>query len=342
MIWFPVLLIWLFYLLWGPRIELFGYQIPTLVFDPIKIVKLNIIVLEMIYSYITGPPIQIAFIHLHNWFFNHSRIFKAINPKIDVYPQHSTSPVIIFIYGGAWNSGSKRLYSPIAHNLQESGYCVVMVDYTLWPFTKDPKVMTRDIHDAIEWTLNHIQHYGGNPNDVTIVAHSAGAHLVTLSLLEYAFESIEQNIPPYQSSLKQWESVRGMILMAGPFDIRDHFAFESGRGVEEISCMGRLFSPYFEQHSPSYLLRNHPLKDQVLDYLPKSWLLLHSLQDTVVPFSSSSKLYDSLERLGVSHLVLKGEDDKQHAKHVFDLFLKRNDFMHELNQFYTRCNQMGI
>ena len=58
---------------------------------------------------------------------------------LDVYlpsekpKQGATYPTIIFYYGGAWVTGDKRMYWPLAKIYSARGYGVVVADYTLFP-----------------------------------------------------------------------------------------------------------------------------------------------------------------------------------------------------------------
>jgi acetyl esterase/lipase len=362
----PYLIVWLFYIKFAERtVEFMGFQLPRFPIQPGRILKLNYVLIKMIVSYLFGPPARIALILLRNWWKQHTHYVKrnidfgSRHPttKLDVYPSASQKqPVIIFFYGGGWGSGSKGLYAPVAHTLSENGYVVVLPDYSIYP-KGTAEDMIHDTESAIHWTTQNIDRYGGDPDNIVIISHSAGAHLSVLAVVKHAFACVRareaMKISKYAREVEAPSSalhtIRGMIMLAGPYDIDDHFNFESRRGVEELSCMGRLFgnsTDIFDKYSPTKLLdpsiaeiKSGSLKE----YLPKNWLLLHSLQDGVVPFESTSKLYDRLERIGIPHLVLKSDDDEEHARHVFDLFLgHKRDFMDELNEFYDRCASMGL
>ena len=110
----------------------------------------------------------------------------------------SLKPVLIFVYGGNWNSGSKGTYSYVGRNFAKQDMVVVMPDYT-----KSPKVnydvMTRQIANSIEWTLENIEQYGGDPDRVYLTGHSAGGHLVALATMNPQY-GIDQ------------EKIKGIIL----------------------------------------------------------------------------------------------------------------------------------
>ncbi|KAJ3269366.1 hypothetical protein HDV01_001480 [Terramyces sp. JEL0728] len=292
---------------------------PNIPINPVRIAKITHVFLTIIYGYIFGPSLQVGKIHFMKWYRNEKSIAKlninfgskSFKTKLDVYPQNSRdNPVIVFFYGGSWNSGSKRLYSPIADNFHKRGYVVVMPDYTLWP-EGTAEIMIDDIQQAIEWTINNISDYGGSPSDIFVMGHSAGAHSVCLSIVRHAMDMMNG------SAKLNLHKVKGLFLMNGPYDICEHFKWESKRGVEELSCMKRLFQPT-DAHSPTILLGSNQINPE---YLPVSWILIHTKRDAVVPYESSSLLYDQLERTGIRNLKLIGDNVEEHAKEVFEMFL---------------------
>lgn len=103
--------------------------------------------------------------------------------KMDVYipphPTSSTLPVIVFFYGGSWKDGSKNMYPFVGEAFAKKGYITVIADYSKYPQVKFP-TFVEDGAKAVAWTYRHIAQYGGNPNQLFIVGHSAGAHIGAL------------------------------------------------------------------------------------------------------------------------------------------------------------------
>ncbi|GAB3882434.1 alpha/beta hydrolase [Spirosoma agri] len=103
--------------------------------------------------------------------------FNAERQTLDVYtPKNEsakTRPVVVFIHGGAWNSGSKSLYSFVGRRLAKQGIVAVVVSYRLAPDVEVP-AMVDDCGRAVLWTAQHIAEYGGDPNRIFVMGHSAG------------------------------------------------------------------------------------------------------------------------------------------------------------------------
>jgi acetyl esterase/lipase len=108
------------------------------------------------------------------------------NPTLNVFSLHKkkkqSQPVLIFVYGGNWNSGNKEIYNYIGRNFARRNMVVVLPDYT-----KSPKVsykeMTTQIATSISWVKENIADYGGDPDRIYVTGHSAGGHLVALATM---------------------------------------------------------------------------------------------------------------------------------------------------------------
>lgn len=115
---------------------------------------------------------------------------EANNLKLDVYtPPPSIAhknQVIIFFYGGSWESGSKNLYRFVGSVFANHGYVVIIPDYRKYPSVKFPEFMF-DVADAVEWTQNNIKKYGVKNPEIILVGHSAGANISTLLITDKSY-----------------------------------------------------------------------------------------------------------------------------------------------------------
>eukprot|EP01083_Nonionella_stella_P291698 992355_1 len=104
--------------------------------------------------------------------------------------------------------------------------------------------MLSNINAIIEWIIKYSNALNINPNHITIIGQSAGAHLGALTLLK-----------AYQQKSKWLRRVRLFCGLAGPYCIRDHYQWESKRGIENISPMGRCMKGVhnFPFYSPSII-----------------------------------------------------------------------------------------
>lgn len=103
-------------------------------------------------------------------------------PTLSVFePRQSKAkkPVVIFVHGGNWNSGNKEIYSFIGRNFAKKKVVTVIPGYTLSPIASYD-VMAKEIAQAVIWTQKNITTYGGDPEEIYVMGHSAGGHLVAL------------------------------------------------------------------------------------------------------------------------------------------------------------------
>jgi arylformamidase len=88
-------------------------------------------------------------------------------------------PVVVYVHGGGWGRGDKRLGKSIAGIYVENNAILVSVNYRLAPQNPYPAFM-HDLAAATRWVKDNIARRGGDPNRVVLVGHSAGAHIVAL------------------------------------------------------------------------------------------------------------------------------------------------------------------
>jgi acetyl esterase/lipase len=127
-------------------------------------------------------------------------------------------PVVIFIHGGSWQKGDPEDYGFVGRALASDGFVVVNAGYRLGNAGKYP-AMLQDAASAVRWALNNIADYGGDPNSIYLMGHSAGAYNAVMTALEPQWLEAEG----VESS-----AIKGVIGLAGPYD----FLPLSGEGVE--------------------------------------------------------------------------------------------------------------
>ena len=147
--------------------------------------------------------------------------------KLDVYAPRSLSavarPVIVFFYGGSWQDGRREEYLFAAEAFTARGFVVVVPDYRKYPEVHYP-VFVQDGARAVAWTVANVARYGGDPSRITLMGHSAGAHIA--AMLAYNREFLDA------ASRK---AVRAFVGLAGAYDfvpseepIREALTFHGG------------------------------------------------------------------------------------------------------------------
>ena len=98
-------------------------------------------------------------------------------------------PVIVYIYGGGFEMGANTQTTSNASGLAATGRAVgVSLNYRLGPFgwlslshyggalEDATNLAIQDIITALRWVRENIARFGGDPNNVTVTGHSAGAY----------------------------------------------------------------------------------------------------------------------------------------------------------------------
>lgn len=140
--------------------------------------------------------------------------------KLDIYkPENvANAPVVVFLYGGSWNSGRRQDYAFAGRALAAQGFVVVIPDYRLVPQFRFP-AFVEDAAAAIAWTKANIAKYGGNPEKIGVSGHSAGAHIALLVALD----------PRWLAAAGAPGAVKAAVGLAGPYDF---YPFEPGGAAE--------------------------------------------------------------------------------------------------------------
>jgi acetyl esterase/lipase len=131
--------------------------------------------------------------------------------KLDVYVPDGLKtkvPVVLFFYGGFWQSGSKSLYLYLGQAFASEGLVVAVADYRLYPQVRYPDFV-RDGAAAFAWVAAHVAQYGGDPNSIFIAGHSAGAYIAVMLAADPSWLR-EANVDPAR--------VRGVIGISGPYN----------------------------------------------------------------------------------------------------------------------------
>ncbi|NND60406.1 MAG: alpha/beta hydrolase [Gammaproteobacteria bacterium] len=206
--------------------------------------------------------------------------------SLDVYQPRKPAdqaPVVVFFYGGGWNSGAKEDYEFVASSLTERGFVVLLPDYRLYPEVKFPAFVA-DAAAALKWALDYVGEYGGDPERIFVMGHSAGAHIAAMALLDKQYLGEGDNR----------ERLAGFIGLSGPYDflpirkgyLVDVFPENSREQSQPVSHAG--------PHAPPTLL-------------------IHGKDDSVVKPANSQRLAQELDAAGVP-VELKIYDGVGHAR----------------------------
>jgi acetyl esterase/lipase len=104
--------------------------------------------------------------------------------SLDIYtadPVEAGSPVMVFVHGGGFRVGdkasSKDLDPKPEYFTSKLGYVLISTNYRLLPEGRYPRNV-QDVANALAWVSDNIGRFGGDPERIFLMGHSAGASLV--------------------------------------------------------------------------------------------------------------------------------------------------------------------
>lgn len=144
---------------------------------------------------------------------------------LDVYrPQgRNEAPVVIYIHGGAYVRGDKDLHGEIYGNIAtwfaRQGALGINATYRLAPAAKWPSAAD-DVRAMVKWAKESAARFGGDPNRIYLIGHSAGATHVA----SYIFDrSLQPATGP---------GVSGAVLISGRYRLEYDPADPNGKNMQ--------------------------------------------------------------------------------------------------------------
>jgi acetyl esterase/lipase len=128
---------------------------------------------------------------------------SGIPLTLDLYRPSSPGPhpVLIQLYGGAWQGGSPEDNGSFASWFAAKGYVVVAIDYRHAPESRWP-AQIQDVRTALGWIEAHSSEYEADVRRVAMIGRSAGAQLALVAA--------------YQSGA---QLIRAVVSYYGPTDL---------------------------------------------------------------------------------------------------------------------------
>jgi acetyl esterase/lipase len=205
----------------------------------------------------------------------------GMEPRLDVYwpTTGDEHPVLVFVHGGSWKDYDKDLFAPVAMKLVPEGMVVVIPDYTHYP-DAGYEQMAAEVAAALNWTLESIQDYGGDPSRVVVAGHSAGGHLASLALLDERFLAVHG---------RSATELCGLVGMSGVYDVQAEYDYYARQGV-----MPQLIAEVMG--GGDNLAAASPVRYVRPDLPPV--LLIHGTEDETVPPSIAREFHTALKQAG--------------------------------------------
>ncbi|KTG17930.1 MULTISPECIES: alpha/beta hydrolase [unclassified Guyparkeria] len=201
---------------------------------------------------------------------------------LDIYRPEGArnAPLVVFFWGGSWQTGDRSTYGFLGRTLASRGLVVVIPDYRTYPDARYPAFL-HDSARAVAWAREHARDYGADPRRLSLMGHSAGAYNAAMLVSDGRY-------------LEAAGGDRGWIAawagLAGPYDF--------------LTLNDEMLERVFEPADP--LESSQPI-NWVDAHVPPT-LLVVSADDPVVDPRNTERLAGRLRQLGVPVELLRVEN----------------------------------
>jgi acetyl esterase/lipase len=224
-------------------------------------------------------------------------IAGGIPLSLDVYKPSSAGPhpILVQIYGGAWQRGAPADDEWFARYFASKGYVVVAVDYRHAPQWKWP-AQIEDVRSALRWIATNAGEFDGDASRIALVGRSSGGQLATMAAY--------QNPSP---------AIRAVVSYYGPVDLLEGWRHPpqpdpmNVRGILEAYLGGtpdQVAGRYREASPIAYTSHKLP-----------PTLLIYGTRDHVVEARFGRMLDQALKKSGTTSVLL----EIPWSEHAFDL-----------------------
>jgi acetyl esterase/lipase len=214
----------------------------------------------------------------------------------DIYARDGVrgAPLVVQIYGGAWQRGRPGDDETFARYLADRGYVVAAIDYRHAPAARWPAQID-DVRTAIGWLRTHARELGADPARVALVGRSAGAQLALVAAYQDGVPAVAGVVSFYGPVFLAdgWRDVP----RPDPLDVRTVLETYLGGTPDDVPQQYEAASPV------TYLSAKAP-----------PTLLVYATRDHIVKVEFARRLEARLRAAGVPVALL----EIPWAEHAFD------------------------
>jgi acetyl esterase/lipase len=215
---------------------------------------------------------------------------RALHLDLYLPESEESSPLVIWLHGGAWRAGSKA--NPPAQFVA-AGFALASLEFR--PSTEAPfPAMIHDIKAGIRYLRANAERFGYDPARIAIAGVSSGGHLAALVGVTNGHEELEGTIGDHNGTSS---AVRAILSYFGASNLTTILQQSTPAGL-------RIREPALESllgGTPDAVPELARLASPVLhvDANDPPLLLLHGDQDTQMPINQSHELHHAYKQLGL-------------------------------------------
>lgn len=213
---------------------------------------------------------------------------------LDIYQPGSTTkaPLVIWVHGGAWRSGSKNKV-PVTRLLHH-GFAIASVDYRLSGVARFP-AQVHDIKAAIRFLRANANSYNLDASRFIIAGASAGGHLAALVGVSNGVKELEGDAGNYQGISSD---VHGIVSFYGASNLESILAQSTPHGLSvRVPALELLLGGQPDKKKELARLAS-PVSH--IDGQDPPLLLIHGDQDPQMPINQAHELNGKYKQQNLS------------------------------------------
>ena len=134
---------------------------------------------------------------------------KALDVYAPAVIGEKRASIVLFLYGGGWEDGDKSTYLFVGAALAARGFVTIIPNYRVYPEVRFP-AFVEDAALAMRWARDHASEFGGDPDRMVLMGHSAGAHIAAMLTFDRQWLA--------DVGLDPRRHLKAMVGLAGPYD----------------------------------------------------------------------------------------------------------------------------
>jgi acetyl esterase/lipase len=214
-------------------------------------------------------------------------------------------PGVLFVHGGGWGNGDKRLrqFTLLMLDYAAHGYVAASVNYRLTAEATLPAPIG-DVKNAVRYWRAHAEEYGLDPHRVGIYGNSAGAHLAAMVALAGKGADLEGD-GPYQNYSS---AVQAVCTSGTPANLMKGRLGTPPRALELFGGPAGMAEKARRSSPVTYAARTAP-----------PYLIFQGSADPTISPEDSRELFQALKAAGakdVTLMMIEGAGHNVFAAHA--------------------------
>jgi len=216
-------------------------------------------------------------------------------------------PVIVWLHGGGWRFGDRKLGPDLGRFFAEQGFAMVSLDYRLSGEAIFPAAVI-DVKTGVRWLRSVAASYSLDATRIGLWGSSSGGHLAALAALSGRglFEDAKSSYAAYSSAVQAVVEAYAPIdflqmdehrdPLDRPSDDPESIQLPPGKRSADADSLESLFLGAPIKTCPELVRQANPVAHVSSGAPP--FLILHGLSDTAVPAHQSELLFQTLGSAG--------------------------------------------